>query len=86
MASRDRGSVRSTRAIAFAHRRKNGATLFGFSKEKTFCAERAAWANGTAVRKLDYHDIFLSAYYSHPGDNISDHFFQWHKSNGKNNQ
>ena len=70
LASLNRGSVKSARAMAFAHRRKNGATLFGFSKEKTFCAEWAAWANGTAVRELDYHDTFLSADYSHPGDNI----------------
>ena len=33
-------------------------------------AEWAAWANGTAVRELDYHDTFLAADYSHPGDNI----------------
>jgi 2-methylcitrate dehydratase len=32
--------------------------------------EWAAWANGTAVRELDYHDTFLAAEYSHPGDNI----------------
>ncbi|MFT4030752.1 MAG: MmgE/PrpD family protein, partial [Protaetiibacter sp.] len=30
----------------------------------------AAWANGVAVRELDYHDTFLAAEYSHPGDNI----------------
>ena len=33
-------------------------------------AEWAAWANGVAVRELDYHDTFLAAEYSHPGDNI----------------
>jgi 2-methylcitrate dehydratase len=32
--------------------------------------EWAAWANGVAVRELDYHDTFLAADYSHPGDNI----------------
>lgn len=32
--------------------------------------EWAAWANGTAVRELDFHDTFLAADYSHPGDNI----------------
>ncbi len=31
---------------------------------------RAALANGTAVRELDYHDTFLAAEYSHPGANI----------------
>ncbi len=29
-----------------------------------------AWANGVAVRELDFHDTFLAADYSHPGDNI----------------
>ena len=33
-------------------------------------AEWAAWANGTAVRELDFHDTFLAADYAHPGDNI----------------
>jgi 2-methylcitrate dehydratase len=32
--------------------------------------EWAAWANGVAVRELDFHDTFLAADYSHPGDNI----------------
>lgn len=32
--------------------------------------EWAAWANGTAVRELDFHDTYLAAEYSHPGDNI----------------
>ena len=32
--------------------------------------EWAAWANGIAVRELDFHDTFLAADYSHPGDNI----------------
>ena len=33
-------------------------------------AEWAAWANGTAVRELDFHDTFLAADFAHPGDNI----------------
>ena len=32
--------------------------------------EWAAWANGVAVRELDFHDTFLAADYAHPGDNI----------------
>ena len=28
------------------------------------------WANGHAVRELDFHDTFLASDYSHPGDNI----------------
>jgi 2-methylcitrate dehydratase len=45
-----------------------GATVFGV--EGRFQPEWAAWANGVAVRELDYHDTFLAAEYSHPGDNI----------------
>ena len=37
---------------------------------RDFHCEWAAWANGTAVRELDFHDTFLAADYSHPGDNI----------------
>ena len=32
--------------------------------------EWAAWANGVAVRELDFHDTFLAAEYAHPGDNM----------------
>jgi len=45
-----------------------GSTVFGI--EGRFEPEWAAWANGVAVRELDYHDTFLAAEYSHPGDNI----------------
>ncbi|WP_375400856.1 MmgE/PrpD family protein [uncultured Amnibacterium sp.] len=45
-----------------------GATVFGI--EGRFSPEWAAYANGVAVRELDYHDTFLAAEYSHPGDNI----------------
>ena len=45
-------------------------TLFGVNSKKKFACEWAAWANGTAVRELDFHDTFLAADYSHPGDNI----------------
>ncbi|AHI22512.1 2-methylcitrate dehydratase PrpD [Corynebacterium vitaeruminis] len=44
------------------------ATVFGLLG--TYSAEWAAWANGVAVRELDFHDTFLAAEYSHPGDNI----------------
>lgn len=70
IASLNRGAVRSARAMARAHRRGAGATLFGAPAGETVCAEWAAWANGTAVRELDFHDTFLAADYSHPGDNI----------------
>jgi 2-methylcitrate dehydratase len=45
-----------------------GSTVFGITGR--FSPEWAAWANGVAVRELDYHDTFLAAEYSHPGDNI----------------
>ena len=44
--------------------------MFGAPARTTVSPEWAAWANGTAVRELDYHDTFLAADYSHPGDNI----------------
>ncbi|MDA4890683.1 MmgE/PrpD family protein [Streptomyces sp. MS2A] len=47
-----------------------GATVFGTPLERRTSPEWAAWANGVAVRELDYHDTFLAADYSHPGDNI----------------
>ena len=70
IASLNRTSIKSARAMALAHPRDGGATLFGAPPNTTVCAEWAAWANGTAVRELDYHDTFLAADYSHPGDNI----------------
>lgn len=47
---------------------KHGSTVFGIGGR--FSPEWAAWANGVAVRELDFHDTFLAAEYSHPGDNI----------------
>ena len=70
IASVNRHSVASARAQALAHPRDGGANVFGLSNDRRFHAEWAAWANGTAVRELDYHDTFLAADYSHPGDNI----------------
>jgi 2-methylcitrate dehydratase len=48
----------------------NGSTVFGPDAARRVSPEWAAWANGVAVRELDYHDTFLAAEYSHPGDNI----------------
>ena len=70
IASLNRRPVISSREMALKHPRKNGATLFGVDSKKTFDCEWAAWTNGTAVRELDFHDTFLAADYSHPGDNI----------------
>lgn len=65
-----RGPVVSARAQAVAHPFLPGATVFGLSTAKRVSPEWAAWANGVAVRELDFHDTFLAADYSHPGDNI----------------
>ena len=70
IASFNRKPVVSAREMALAHPRKNGATLFGLNSNTKVDCEWAAWANGTAVRELDFHDTFLAADYSHPGDNI----------------
>ena len=70
IASLNRGPIKTARAQALAHSRAGGATLFGLSPDHRVCAEWATWANGTAVRELDFHDTFLAADYSHPADNI----------------
>jgi 2-methylcitrate dehydratase len=70
-ASLRRGPIVASRAQAAAHpisRGGAGSTVFGTSEPTS--PEWAAWANGVAVRELDYHDTFLAAEYSHPGDNI----------------
>ena len=70
IASFNRSPVISAREMAISHPRKNGSTIFGISSKKKFHCEWAAWANGTAVRELDFHDTYLAADYSHPADNI----------------
>ncbi|MGL6235061.1 MAG: 2-methylcitrate dehydratase PrpD [Segniliparus sp.] len=67
-ASFSRRPVASARAQAVAHPYEPGAKVFGVSGR--YSPEWAAWANGVAVRELDFHDTFLAAEYSHPGDNI----------------
>ena len=70
IASVNRRPAVSARDMALGHTRKGGATLFGVAPAKRVSPEWAAWANSTAVRELDYHDTFLAADYSQPGDNI----------------
>ncbi|WP_010525813.1 MmgE/PrpD family protein [Nesterenkonia sp. F] len=70
-ASLTRAPVVSARAQALDHPVPSGgrgATVFGV--DQLAGPEWAAWANGVAVRELDFHDTFLAAEYSHPGDNI----------------
>jgi 2-methylcitrate dehydratase len=70
LAALDRRPVAVARAMALAHPRPVGATLLGLTANATVHAEWAAWANGTAVRELDFHDTFLAADYAHPADSI----------------
>ncbi|MBC7291172.1 MAG: MmgE/PrpD family protein, partial [Actinotalea sp.] len=65
-----RAPVVAARGQALAHPYRPGATVFGLPTAERFSPEWAAWANGVAVRELDYHDTFLAADYSHPADNI----------------
>ncbi|TPN86606.1 MmgE/PrpD family protein [Mesorhizobium sp. CU2] len=69
-ASLARHPVASARAQAMAHPLAPGATVFGLASGNRVSPEWAAWANGVAVRELDFHDTFLAADYSHPADNI----------------
>ncbi|WAP50964.1 MmgE/PrpD family protein [Arthrobacter sp. ATA002] len=71
IASLNRAPIVAARAQALsfspsAHGK--GSAVFGVEQKTS--PEWAAWANGVAVRELDYHDTFLAAEYSHPGDNI----------------
>jgi 2-methylcitrate dehydratase len=71
VASLSRAPIVAARAQALSHPvslNGRGATVFGIGGKSS--PEWAAWANGVAVRELDYHDTFLAADYSHPGDNI----------------
>jgi 2-methylcitrate dehydratase len=72
-ASLTRASAVAARAQADAHAVSvggAGSTVFGEAPDHRVSPEWAAWANGVAVRELDYHDTFLAAEYAHPGDNI----------------
>ena len=72
-ASLTRAPVSAARQQALDHAVSiggDGATVFGCALDRRTSPEWAAWANGVAVRELDYHDTFLAADYSHPGDNI----------------
>lgn len=74
VASLNRTPIINARAQALAHPRPQnsalGANIFGMGNDVNIHAEWAAWANCVAVRELDYHDTFLAADYSHPGDSI----------------
>jgi 2-methylcitrate dehydratase len=72
-ASVARGAPSAAREQAAAHMPSSGgvgASVFGLDANMRVSPEWAAYANGVAVRELDFHDTFLAADYSHPGDNI----------------
>ncbi|WP_431984477.1 MmgE/PrpD family protein [Streptomyces qinglanensis] len=69
-ASLRRRPVAVARTQALPHTAGPGASVFGAAPGLRISPEWATWANGTAVRELDFHDTFLAADYSHPGDNI----------------
>ena len=70
VASLNREPVIHARDQALAHPVKEGACLFGVDNKFRFSPEWTAWANGVAVRELDFHDTYLAEDYSHPADNI----------------
>ncbi len=73
VASLRRAPVAAARDQAVRHPAppgRAGSTVFGLAPQVRASPEWAAWANGVAVRELDFHDTFLAAEYSHPGDNI----------------
>src|SRR6266700_1242373 len=54
LASLRRMPVVNARAQALCHPRSTGSSVFGAAGR--FSCEWAAWANGVAVRELDFHD------------------------------
>ena len=72
-ASVARDAPSAAREQAAAHMPSSGgvgASVFGLDANLRVSPEWAAFANGVAVRELDFHDTYLAADYSHPGDNI----------------
>lgn len=70
LAAINRMPVANARSQALAHPRPQGATIIGLPSDQRFECEWAAWANGAAVRELDFHDSFMAVEPGHPGDNI----------------
>jgi 2-methylcitrate dehydratase len=70
VAALDRHPVLVSREQAMQRPATPGATVFGEAADVRIAPEWAAWANGAAVRELDFHDTFVAADAAHPGDNI----------------
>jgi 2-methylcitrate dehydratase len=71
LAAINRQPVASARAMALAHPRAGGAALFGLDPSIRIDCEWAGFANGVAVRELDYNDTYLAADFAHPSDCIA---------------
>lgn len=69
-AALDRHPVLVAREQALLRPGTPGATVFGEPTDVRVAPEWAAWANGAAVRELDFHDTFVAAEAAHPADNI----------------
>ena len=70
-AALSRRPVVVAREQALPHKADPGAAVWGARAGRRVSPEWAAWANGVAVRELDFHDTYLAAEYAHPGDNIA---------------
>ena len=70
VASLARAPVAAARDQARRHASAPGSTIWGAPGTLRVSPEWAAWANGVAVRELDFHDTYLAAEYAHPGDNV----------------
>jgi len=70
-AALSRRPVVVAREQALSHKADPGAAVWGARAGRRVSPEWAAWANGVAVRELDFHDTYLAAEYAHPGDNIA---------------
>ena len=70
IASLERTPVSRAKDQAMAYPHPEGALIFGCANDQKFLANWSAYANGVAVRELDFHDTFLAEDYSHPADNI----------------
>ena len=71
LASLNRSTASCARSQALCHPKDaRGSSVYGIPSTQLISPEWAAWANGTAVRELDYHDTYLAKDYSHPADNI----------------
>lgn len=70
IAAVNRHAVISARDMALGSPRPRGATILGMPVTTKVSPEWAAWANGAAVRELDFHDTYLAEDFAHPGDTI----------------